>query len=186
MAGIYLWWIGEGAGEARAMEEVRAQVERAFGLPARIWRAPERPTDTFDPARRQHSSTRILRWLLATRPPEAEKVLALTDADLFIPVLTFVFGEAKLGGAAAVVSTARLEANPGGPSAHPRLFTARVAKECVHELGHTFGLIHCTDPRCVMARSVSLVDVDTKTGALCRDCRIRLREFQKRGGEGHE
>lgn len=185
MRSIYLWWIGEGPVGEQMMEEVRAQVERAFGLPARIWRSPERPADTFDPGRGQHSSPRILRWLLAARPPEAGKVLALTDADLYIPVLTFVFGEAKLRGAVAVVSIARLRANPGGPVADPRLVKARIAKECIHELGHTFGLIHCPDSRCVMARSASLLHVDAKSGALCPDCRVRLADLRQEGGESH-
>ncbi|HBH03922.1 MAG TPA: peptidase M54 [Candidatus Rokubacteria bacterium] len=185
MGAIYLWWIGGGEVEERLMEEVRAQVERVLRYPARVWTSPERPVDTLDPARGQHLSTRILRWLLAARPPEADRVVAVTDVDLFIPVLTFVFGEAQLRGSAAVVSTARLRSNPGAPSADPRVVTARVAKECIHELGHTFGLIHCDDPRCVMARSVSVPQVDAKGGALCRDCRIRLEESRREVGGPH-
>jgi archaemetzincin len=182
---IYLWWIGRGEAEERLMEEVRAQVERVLGYPARVWTSPERPVDTLDPARGQHLSTRILRWLVAARPPEADRVVAVTDVDLFIPVLTFVFGEAQLRGCAAVVSTARLRANPGVPAADARVTTSRVAKECIHELGHTFGLIHCDDPRCVMARSASVPQVDAKHGALCRDCRIRLEESRREGGRSH-
>ena len=111
-----------------------------FEIPAQVWSGPERPPDTFDPARRQHSSTRVLRWLVGMRPADADKILAITDVDLFIPILTFVFGEAQLDGAAAVVSTARLVRNPDGTPADRRLLTARLVKECVHELGHTFGL----------------------------------------------
>jgi archaemetzincin len=102
----------------------------------------------------------------------------VTDVDLFIPVLTFVFGEATLDGDVAVVSTARLADENGD-----RYLAARLAKESVHELGHTFGLIHCGDARCAMARSASLAHVDVKRAALCGDCRVRLRERQLRGGE---
>jgi archaemetzincin len=170
------------------MEEVRAHVERVFGFPARLWTGLERPTGAFDPARGQHSSTLILRWLRTARPPEAYKVLGLTDADLFIPVLTFVFGEAQLDGAVAVVSAARLQPNPRGRGVDRRMLTARLAKECIHELGHTFGLLHCTDPRCVMARSVTVFDVDAKQDALCQNCRLRFQELQHRGSRrwGHE
>jgi archaemetzincin len=115
---------------------------------------------------------------------DAGKLVGITDRDLFIPVLTFVFGEAKLGGGIAVVSTARLHGTPAKP-ADPRLFVSRLAKECVHELGHAFGLLHCAETRCVMARSASLLHVDAKGSALCRDCRIRLREFQQGGGTRH-
>ena len=183
---MYLWWIGEGPTDERMIQEVRAFVEGVFGLPVEIWKGSDRPADTFDPARRQHSSSLILRRLLGTRPQGAEKILALTDADLFIPVLTFVFGEAQLEGTAAVVSTARLARNPDGALANRRLFTLRLAKECVHELGHTFGLVHCADRRCVMARAASLFDVDAKRSVLCRECRLRFRELRERGGEAYE
>ncbi len=166
--------------DEQMIQAVRTHTVGVFGPPVTIWRGTDRPTDTFDPARRQHSSTQILRWLSTSRPSEAEKVLALTDADLFIPILTFVFGEAQLDGAAAVVSTARLTRNPDGALADRRLLTARLAKESVHELGHTFGLVHCTDRRCVMARSSSLLDVDAKRGALCRPCRLSFRDLRRR------
>jgi archaemetzincin len=94
--------------------------------------------------------------------------------DLFIPVLTFVYGEALLGGRCAVVSTARLGRLPG--SAGPDLSSSRLAKECVHELGHTFGLVHCSTARCVMARSVSLASVDGKSATFCNDCRLQYLE----------
>ena len=182
-----LWWIGQGARDNQMIEQVRTEVERIFDTPARVWSGPERPADSFDPARGQHSSTRVLRWLVGMRPADADKILAITDVDLFIPILTFVFGEAQLDGVAAVVSTARLVRNPDGTPTDRRLLTARLVKECVHELGHTFGLVHCADRRCVMARSPALPDIDVKRGDLCRECRLRLDDLrQLRGEEGHE
>lgn len=183
---MYLWWIGESKMDDRMIQEVRTRVESVFALPVEVARHPERPTGTFDPARNQHSSTQMLRWLLSKRPAESEKVLGVTDADLFIPVLTFVFGEAQLDGMAAVVSTARLRINPDGTLAERWLLTARLAKECVHELGHTFGMVHCADRRCVMARAAGLLDVDAKRGAFCRTCRLQFRNLRARGGDGHE
>lgn len=183
---MYLWWIGEGPTDEPMLQEVRPHVEHAFGLPVHVWTGSDRPKDTFEPARGQHSSSQILRWLLTTHLPDAEKILALTDTDLFIPILTFVFGEAQLEGIAAVVSTARLARNPDGTAADRRLLTVRLAKECVHELGHTFGLVHCGDRRCVMARAASLLDVDAKRSDLCRHCRRRFRDLRERGGEADE
>jgi archaemetzincin len=182
---IYLWWIGADAADDAMLREVRSHVEEAFARRVRVWRGPQRPVDAFDPRRQQHSSTRILRWLLTTRPAEAHKTLAITDADLFIPILTFVFGEAQLDGHAAVVSTARLGEGLG-PMTPVRVLRARLVKECVHELGHTFGLIHCTRPRCVMSRSVNVNDVDAKAAALCQDCRARYLELEERGTKAHD
>jgi archaemetzincin len=184
---LYLWWIGEAASDHHMMEKARTELEHVFGIPAQVWSGRERPADIFDPARRQHSSTRVLQWLVGMRPADADKILAITDVDLFIPILTFVFGEAQLDGLAAVVSTARLVRNPDGTPADRRLLTARLVKECVHELGHTFGLVHCADRHCVMARSAALLDVDAKRGELCRECRTRFKGLrQRRGDESHE
>lgn len=178
---IYLLWIGDDKVEEGVLEEVKDHVERTFGVPARIRRAEERPPDAFDPARGQHSSTKILRWVLQDVPADAGKVVAITDGDLYIPVLTFVFGEAQLGGKGAVVSTARLRLDVNGLPCPPRLFRARLLKECVHELGHTFGLIHCPVSRCVMSRSNTVLDVDAKAGDLCRNCWSFLKELQTKG-----
>jgi archaemetzincin len=55
-------------------------------------------------------------------------------------------------------------------------FLQRVVKEAVHELGHTYGLGHCKDQRCVMAFSNSLADTDTKGQAFCQKCRSKLQK----------
>ncbi len=166
-----MWWVGLAAPSPAALGDVAAHLGRVFGLPARVRTDAERPRDSYDPRRRQHASGAILRFLVEHRPAGAAKVLGITDVDLFIPVLTYVFGEAQLGGGAAVVSTARLRER-----ATPRLFLARLAKEAVHELGHTFGLVHCDGSGCVMRRSGTLFEVDAKGTGLCPACRLRLGE----------
>ncbi len=172
---ILLEWIGEAPMASDLLERVRGQVEATFAVPTDLRAVNGPPSECLDPRRGQHSSTKILRWILAAVPPGAAKVLGITDVDLFIPVLTFVFGEAQVGGPAAVVSTARLCLTYDEEPAPPVLVEARLLKECLHELGHTFGLIHCADVTCVMSRSNSVLDVDQKRAGFCRDCRQRLR-----------
>ncbi len=172
---ILLAWVGEGQVERNLLERVRERVAETLARPTTCVAAAA-PTGTLDARRGQHSSTRLLRWLLEHPPGRAEKLIGITDVDLFIPVLTFVFGEAQLGGAAAVVSLARLRETFDGRPAPSELLGARLVKECLHELGHTFGLIHCARASCVMSRSNSILDVDGKHEAFCRSCRILLRE----------
>ena len=182
-ADVSLWWIGADAADDRLMEIVRDRTGAAFGLHARVFRHADRPYHAFDPKRGQHSSTAILKWLVE-RDHAGRRVLAITDVDLFIPVLTFVYGEAQLGGRAAVVSTARLAVEQGGRH-DPALVADRIVKECVHELGHTFGLLHCSTPGCVMTRSVNLIEVDAKAVTLCGPCEARCRELREKDGH-HE
>jgi archaemetzincin len=177
MEPIFLWWIGERAARPEVMEHVRWHLERAFGTQVVLWEGPERPQDTFDPKRRQHYSGRMLKWLLE-RAPGGGKVLGLTDRDLFIPILTYVFGEAQLGGRVAVASTARLL--EGVELAGPRLLHERLAKEAVHEVGHAYGLVHCSTPRCVMGRAAGVRDVDEKSSELCASCRLQVADPGRR------
>ncbi len=179
MSRVLLLWIGQENPAPDLLEGVRRRVEREYALPVREHLSREKPEGAFDVRRGQHSSTRILGWL-QDRHDGARRVLGVTDADLFIPILTFVFGEAQLGGRAAVVSTARLGDTPLIPGEAARI-ALRLQKEAVHELGHTFGLLHCADVRCAMARSPSLRHVDAKSPALCRTCRARARELQENG-----
>ncbi len=175
MQPIFVWWIGEQEESPAVMEHVRRHLAHAFARPVVPWSGPERPRHAYDARRRQHASGTILRWLLEAGP-KGGKLLGVTDRDLFIPILTYVFGEAQLGGAAAVVSTARLgeDAGPRGD----RVLVERLAKEAVHEVGHVLGLVHCGTEGCVMARSPAVREVDEKSSLPCEACRARLAEFE--------
>ncbi len=166
---IYLWWIGEGEEDGELTRIVRTRLVAEFDEPVLNWRSPDRPAGTFDARRRQHSSRDVLRWLAAMRPAQATRIMGLTDVDLFMPVLTFVFGEAQLNGPAAVVSLARLSDRSASRTID------RAAKECLHELGHTYGLTHCDDEACVMRRSPGVLAIDEKGSTLCPACRARSR-----------
>jgi archaemetzincin len=179
MTPIFVWWIGEEEADRELMAHVRLHLARAFGRPAAPWDGAARPRHAFDPRRRQHASGTILRWLLEAGPP-AGKVLGVTDRDLFIPILTYVFGEAQLGGRAAVVSLARLAEDV--ELFGPQVLVERLAKEAVHEVGHTFGLVHCDVKGCVMGRSPAVREVDEKGVAPCAECRARLAAGRREEG----
>jgi archaemetzincin len=174
---LTVWWIGEGRFDAGLLGVVRDGLASQYGCEVRLADPGERPAGTFDAGRVQHSSREFLRWLAARATQVEGRLLGVTDVDLFIPILTFVFGEAQLEGRAAVISSARLRHEEA------RVTAGRLAREAVHEMGHTFGLRHCdgvegTGRRaqpCVMARSPSVRAVDAKSPRLCADCRARYR-----------
>jgi len=133
---------------------------------------PQRQNGDFayNRTRGQYHSTEILKRLLHDPHTESWRTLGVTDVDLYIPILTFVFGEAQLGAAGALVSTHRLRPEFYGMPQDPELLQARLLKEALHELGHTFGLRHCSDYLCVMSSSHSAERIDLKQADFCPAC----------------
>ena len=143
-------------------------------LRARVTIADQKIDAAFahHPERNQYHSTAIIDHLARTRNGnERETIVAVTDVDLYIPILTFVFGEAQLGGTIAVVSYHRLTQEFYGLPPDPVLLEERLMKEAVHEAGHTLGLTHCDDYQCVMAATHAVEWLDLKSSAFCADCR---------------
>ena len=152
------------------LEFLAATLARTFRTPCRIRPETFDISFSFDEGRGQYYSTAVLKRLERAADPDA-RALGVTIADLYVPVLTFVFGEAQLDGNCAVVSSARLADEFYGMPPKESLFRERLVKEAAHELGHTFGLRHCTDWRCVMASSHAVERLDVKGADFCRACR---------------
>ena len=156
-----------------------------FGLPCLIKPLIDDIGFAWNEARGQFHSTAILGELSEKAPPDVLKIIALTHRDLFIPILTHVYGEAQLGGRSAIVSTFRLDSGIS-PVGQRAVYLERIAKEAAHELGHTFDLRHCEDHQCLMHYCRRVADVDLKTIRLCRYCKVLLNDQLKtvslRGG----
>ncbi|MCS7280172.1 MAG: archaemetzincin [Desulfobacterota bacterium] len=129
----------------------------------------------YNPSRKQYNSSQFLIQLLNNHPKDALRILGVTDVDLFIPILTFVFGEAQLNGIAGVVSVHRLNNKFYGLPENEELLRKRLIKEAIHELGHTYGLVHCLTPGCVMNSSTYVEDIDEKSEFFCSYCSSVIR-----------
>jgi archaemetzincin len=128
----------------------------------------------YNPGRRQYDANRILKQVSELTPEEAYKIIALLRVDLYIPILTYIFGQAHLNGKTGIVSIYRLRNELYGLKRDNALQVERFRKVIIHELGHTFGLIHCNQPVCVMRSSTYVEDIDQKEIHFCQNCLDKL------------
>jgi len=175
MRTVYVAPIGEV--EETVVDVVALALWSTFGLPVKRFPSLPDPAAALDAARQQYSSSAILRDLQLYCPEDPVKFVGITERDLFIPMLSFVFGQAQVGGPLALVSCARLRQEYYGFPPDPALLYSRVAKEGIHEIGHTFGMVHCQDAACPMALSNTIAQVDRKRGGLCDSCAALVHEI---------
>ena len=152
------------------LEHHCATLRDRFGAEVRVRTPWFDPEVAFDAGRGQYRASTLLRCLLDDPTGAGGRVLGVTGVDLFNPVLTYVFGEAQLSNRGAVVSSRRLRMEMYGLPEDLPLLQARLETEAVHELGHTWGLIHCPQPDCVMHASSYVEEIDLKESRFCRSC----------------
>jgi archaemetzincin len=152
------------------LKEMRPAVEAAFHVPCKVLPVGLDPEFAFHVERQQYHSSEILHRMQSYLTEDTWRMLGIVAVDLYIPILTFVFGEAQMGGPCAVVSAHRLRPEFYGHPPNPELFRQRVIKEAVHELGHTLHLTHCDNYRCAMAPSHGVELIDIKETILCSSC----------------
>ena len=161
------------------LKSIGREVRKIFGYRTETNPLMKDVAFAFDTNRNQYYSTRILDKMADMAPAHAVKVLGITGVDLFIPILTHVYGEAQLGGKSCIVSTIRL--NEGHSYLNTQEpFLSRIVKEAIHELGHTFQLRHCREHTCLMHYCRNESDVDRKSDQLCRYCKVLLNDEKKR------
>lgn len=151
-------------------------VERIFDVKVDLKECTIDVSQYYNPARRQYNADLLLELLVLNSQLGYLKHLSMFQGDLFIPILTYIFGQAVLGGDYAIVSSFRLRNELYGLEKNDDLMRQRFSKVVVHELGHTFGLKHCANPVCVMRSSTYVEDLDQKDLEFCIPCLEMLEE----------
>ena len=162
--------------DARLLKNLAPALGATFRVSCRILDRPLNPAFSFHPERGQHHSSELLQAMQEYAVNGAWRVLGVTSVDLYIPILTFVFGEAQMGGPCAIVSFHRLTQEFYGLPQDASVLLDRLVKESVHEVGHTFDLTHCDDYSCAMAPSHAVEWIDLKEATLCSSCQSRALE----------
>ncbi len=178
----YIDIIAIGEVEETLLLFLKQSLFQTFKIQTRIRNRHFNLSSVYDPVRNQYNSSGLLLELINDTSPETLRVLGVTELDLFIPILTFLFGEAQLNGMGALVSTHRLHNQFYGIPEDEEVLKARLLKEGIHELGHTFGLIHCFTLNCVMKSSTYVEDIDQKSIHFCKFCEqevLRWRDGKK-------
>jgi archaemetzincin len=170
----------------RLLQVVAANVFALCDLPARVTPGGAVPASALDSRRRQYDAAALLKHLDGPLEAAGRKTIAVTPVDIFVPIFSHVFGEARLGGASALVSIYRLsgdcrdsENRSSDRQKNASETTAaelylRTVKVALHELGHLFGLPHCEDKSCLMHYKDTLAAIDATPLIFCRYCRAGL------------
>ncbi|WKZ15086.1 MAG: archaemetzincin family Zn-dependent metalloprotease [Candidatus Jettenia caeni] len=160
--------------QKKVLNFLQFRLANIVGSQVRIFNAQPIPQYAFDPKRNQYHSTRILESLKQIKA-RGELILGIVDVDLYAPELNFVFGEANILDSVCIISIMRLRQEYYGLPKNNKLFLERILKEAIHEIGHTYGLAHCDNPKCIMHFSNSLKDTDTKGPGFCFRCNMKIK-----------
>jgi archaemetzincin len=160
--------------EKGILESLRRPLTEAFGQRTIVGNGIKLVESSWNQRRGQHLASVLLAELAP--PDSGDRLLGVIDVDIFAHGLNFVFGEADVIGRRAIISLKRLRQEFYGLTKNENLFQERTLKEAVHELGHTYGLKHCSNPTCVMHFSNSLHDTDLKGWNFCPACKVRLNQ----------
>jgi archaemetzincin len=171
--------------ESSVLECLRSSIARTLHLDCEILDHGLDPLASYHLERQQYHSSELLHRMYSLARPSHSHLLGITEVDLYIPILKYVFGEAQLGGPCAIVSFYRLRQEFYGLERDDALLNERLLKESLHELGHTLDLRHCPDYRCAMSSAHAVEWVDLRAAGFCESCSTQF-ESKRQPAQNHK
>jgi archaemetzincin len=160
------------AEQQRIVSDVARLTEIFYGRTVRLLPVEAVPLAEQQRRGRQLFTGPLLDWLKARVPADAAALLGMTSQDLVPeePGWLFVFGMASLVDRVGVWSLYRLAERKAPFETRLR----RVAQTALHELGHMFGIWHCTAYGCCMNGANTLKESDEAPLAFCAECDTKV------------
>jgi archaemetzincin len=155
------------------LEALAVRLSRRVGVACHV-RPPSALPVRRIPNRDQLDANALLEAVEARAGRDSRLLVGVTVEDIAVPVFTFVFGLARQGGHACVVSLARTDPSFYGLPPDPALRDERTVAEVLHEMGHLATLEHCPDRGCLMSFAGNVERVDTRGSRFCSACAERL------------
>ena len=159
-----------GSIDNKTLQHTQIELEKRFNVSVEIGRQLDEPAYAYHKHKKQYNSTKILKKIHKLKLTGYDRILGIVDVDLYVPERTFVFGGADVKKKVSVISLTRLKQKFYDLPEDSALFKYRTIIEAVHELGHTYGLYHCKNDKCVMFLSNTIDDTDHKGAELCSKC----------------
>lgn len=149
------------------------EVRKIYQLPVEIIITLSDMEFAYNPSRKQYLAEKILLNLKKYLPNDAKVLLAVVDKDLYTEGFNYIFGQSW--GNVCIVSIYRfLPCSEIDTEEEIKLLNERTLKTIVHEIGHSFGLSHCKNHKCVMFFSNWVGDTDKKNKTFCPTCQKHL------------
>jgi archaemetzincin len=137
------------------------------------------PQSAFYAPRKRYRAERLLTFLDAHAPKDAQRVVGLTAVDISTTKGAIhdwgVLGLATIDGRVGVLS--KFRCGRGTKTGEQAL--VRYGKTAVHEVGHTLGLDHCPTLGCLMEDAKGTVTTTDREYDLCQHCRVRLTSLDR-------
>lgn len=160
--------------DAVHLEVIRRPLEELFERKTEVGAALPVPKYAYNPTREQYHSSSILKRVETARLAEWDAAIGITEADLFVPEVPYIFGEADRSTRSALISLRRLRPEAGPADTRRDILVRRFVSEVIHQIGLIRGLAHCPNNRCVMYLAAAVNEIDKRGSGLCANCRKRL------------
>lgn len=158
------------------LKEVQAGIDSMYDIESTILQPIDLPKQAYYAPRNRYRADSLIRYLKRIKPRRYDKILGVTTADISTTKGDYQdFGIMGLGfrpGKSCVGSIYRVQRG----AINRKHLINRFRKVTIHELGHNFGLKHCTyDSECLMQSAKGkTTTIDKADEILCTNCRRQI------------